>query len=732
MRIRNLKMRTVIISIVAISVAIGISVLCFLAAYNSNETLKNKINDNMSTYLNAQQSAIEKFVKDSEEKLVLYSKNPLIEDFLNEDAADLKKMGVEYGKTRDEVKDSFPKFNEGDYKTVNYIEDHFKSFKQVQEYTLDYYGHLSNWEGLYVGNMETRAIAYSVPAVIGKVFRSNAEKRQELLDELKKAGVGGVYNAGIIVSPGTGKLCLSMYSPVSFDENGNPVGYVGAGVFNTELEKILSENEITGIEDKFFYMFNYDTGILFIDTHYVTEKDRDEHIAKEITNPILVEVRNRMNNGELEGHFEFENDDYNDGKAVVVNYTGIPGHEWAIVLTAEKDALYAASNKNLRNMLILGAVAFVLIILLVAVSITFLTKPLAGVTTAIKDLGKLRLKKNPMVIKRAKDRNEVGQIAHEIEVLRVSLSGIVDTIKGCSSSLDSSAGNMDLNSRDLLSYVTDNTATTQELASSLSSTGSIIDEVNGSIRRMKDLVDQAVSSVKNGSEQSENLLVAAESMEQKTSETLSESRKNIIENKKAIEEVMVKLRALSKINTFVNDILSIATQTKLLSLNASIEAARAGEQGKGFAVVATEIGTLANNTSSAAQKIQDITRLTNESIDDTVKCFDELNDYLESDIMVKFEEINSEAQNNNKITSELIDNINEINRNVLEFKQFVNELVSQMDDIRTLSEQNSAGIDDIVSKNEKTSNIAENMAGSAGNNKDNAKALGEIITKFTM
>ena len=63
------------------------------------------------------------------------------------------------------------------------------------------------------------------------------------MDELKKAGLGGVYNAGIIVSPGTGKLCLSMYSPVSFDSEGNPIGYVGAGVFNTELEKVLTGNK---------------------------------------------------------------------------------------------------------------------------------------------------------------------------------------------------------------------------------------------------------------------------------------------------------------------------------------------------------------------------------------------------------------------------------------------------------------------------------------------------------
>ena len=73
------------------------------------------------------------------------------------------------------------------------------------------------------------------------------------------------------------------------------------------------------------------------------------------------------------------------------------------------------------------------------------------------------------------------------------------------------------------------------IASSLTSTGSIVDEVNTNIRRMNNLVDNAVKSVNNGTEQSENLLAAAETMEQKASDTLSESRKNIVENKKTIE-----------------------------------------------------------------------------------------------------------------------------------------------------------------------------------------------------
>ena len=53
----------------------------------------------------------------------------------------------------------------------------------------------------------------------------------------------GLYDAGIIVSPASGKLVLSMYCPV-FDEDGKTiVGYVGGGPFVEGLEKILHRIE---------------------------------------------------------------------------------------------------------------------------------------------------------------------------------------------------------------------------------------------------------------------------------------------------------------------------------------------------------------------------------------------------------------------------------------------------------------------------------------------------------
>jgi methyl-accepting chemotaxis protein len=75
---------------------------------------------------------------------------------------------------------------------------------------------------------------------------------------------------------------------------------------------------------------------------------------------------------------------------------------------------------------------------------------------------------------------------------------------------------------------------------------------------------------------------------------------------KSLDEKINNARDVENIGKLTQTILDIASQTNLLSLNASIEAARAGEAGKGFAVVAGEISNLADNSSNTAKEIQEI------------------------------------------------------------------------------------------------------------------------------
>ena len=311
---KKFRMKTLIITIVTVTTAVALGLLCVLASINSNSQLENKVNENMSTYLDAQTNAVEEFVANSEQKLKLYAQNKIIADLINENAAD--------------ANTELPAFNDETYNTKAYYTDNYPSYTAAQQYTMDYAATLGNWEGLYVGNLETRILSYSVPPVIGRVLRPDPAKVKDLMD-LMSADLNGVYNAGIIVSPGTGQLCLSMYCPVLQD--GKMIGYVGAGVFHSDLENLLTSFQLQGTSSSNFYMLNTSTKITFTDTE-VSADQKDSVIAQETTRPVLLEVINQIGKTGDRGQFEFK--DPNSGKTLMVNYKKVAGKDWALVITA--------------------------------------------------------------------------------------------------------------------------------------------------------------------------------------------------------------------------------------------------------------------------------------------------------------------------------------------------------------------------------------------------------------
>jgi methyl-accepting chemotaxis protein len=96
---------------------------------------------------------------------------------------------------------------------------------------------------------------------------------------------------------------------------------------------------------------------------------------------------------------------------------------------------------------------------------------------------------------------------------------------------------------------------------------------------------------------------------------------------------MEEARVVEQISGLAQNIAGIADQTNLLALNAAIEAARAGEHGRGFAVVAEEVRKLAEDSASAVNSIQALTRQVELALDNLLENTSSILEFINKDII---------------------------------------------------------------------------------------------------
>ena len=282
---------------------------------------------------------------------------------------------------------------------------------RAQKHTEEYYGRLKNWEGLYIGEWNTHVIAHSDENIVGMTTREG-EPLKELQDAMLERG--GLYNAGIIVSPASGKLILSLYCPV-YDYDGETIlGYVGGGPFVEELRGLLAPAEKQGAS---YYMINVNTNMCLL-------AQDEAMIATEIQDKLLLSVVQRINEGQGEqiGDIEYYDDEQG---ASVAAYQYISDYGWALISCNSEADIYADINQNMDMLAYICVAAVIIIVILCWVVIRVSTRPLKHVEKAIVQLEQMNLEKDPMLDKYIDGKSEVGQIATAIDSLYDSIEDLL-------------------------------------------------------------------------------------------------------------------------------------------------------------------------------------------------------------------------------------------------------------------------------------------------------------------
>lgn len=678
---KNFKLSTTIT--VTISVVVAVCMLgLFLFANNSMTTVMKKNSmDNMKTSLESRQKVIEDYVNNAEDQLVSYSK------------------GIEIVKLLENPTDS-------------------EIQKKAQKYTEDYYKELSGWEGIYAGEPNTHVIVHNNPKIVGMTTRKG-EALKQLQDAMKESD--RLYNAGIIVSPASKKLTLSMYCPVY--KGDEMIGYVGGGPFGEQLQKSLDALKVEGLDNASFTMINTKTNT------YIFSKD-SKKIAKEIKDPMLLNISESAKKGAGNQVHEIDYKDA-DGKDCVGVYRVLNDRGWAVVMTDTEDEIFAMANTNRNTLGFICLGSFLLIMLLTYVVIRFCLNPLKVAENAILNLKDLKLNKDEKIEKYVNGKSEIGHIATAIDSLYRTFDAIIDTLNSCSVSLLKSAEKITSSSEELYDCVGDNAATVEQVVAGVTLTEEAVEQVGKEIGRISELVSDVGRKVSDGSERSEELIQEVQKMKDTANQSLDANREKMVWNENNIEKAMKELQSLSRINEMVDRILEITSQTNLLSLNASIEAARAGEAGKGFAVVASEIGNLALSSSETATEIQTICKDANKNIDYVRQCFVSILDYWKTDVTKQFTdfiEMSNEYSTSIGSIEELIRGIQNVTDSV---SDGVVAICNQMERVEGATEENSQGMERIIDKIETTKTSAEAISSVTHENQKNAEEIRDIVKKFT-
>ncbi len=178
--------------------------------------------------------------------------------------------------------------------------------------------------------------------------------------------------------------------------------------------------------------------------------------------------------------------------------------------------------------------------------------------------------------------------------------------------------------------------------------------------------------------------------------------------KEAVEDMKVLEEYTQNMQSIIDLITSVASQTSLLSLNASIEAARAGEAGRGFAVVATEISNLANQTQDATVKITEVIQNVSSKLQIAVEAVGELMDsnrrqsesaVQASDSFGMIAESTNRVNEQSTYLSDAVSRLSEANSGIVESVQTISAIVQEVtahsQETYTVSDRNTGIVQEV-------------------------------------
>lgn len=483
-----------------------------------------------------------------------------------------------------------------------------KLLNRSQKYTEDFAAVKGIFEGLYIATPDTHVLTHTSLDAVGMTTRTGESLAQFQETILARQQL---TNLGIMKSPGTGSMILSMYCPIF--EGQECIGYVGAGVYADRLMDVLLDLDIKGLPNSEYVFLNVENGV------YLYHQDK-ELLNTETEDSGYLEIIRRIQEDKDSENSTYSYEDSNGVEQLVV-YKYLKDRGWVFMVRDSVAEVYGAVS-SVRVVVGLICAAVTAAIILITLLVLYRQgKELMAVESAIGHLGDLDLSADRelepfygrtdeigliaqtthnMCVCLRKTIEDIGRILGEmaegniavdvekneayylgdfrvlsdsLKTIRSNLLHVMHEISSVASQVDAEAYQVSAGMQTLSQGSMEQSASIDSLVSHMSE---LTEQIKGSAARCGDaseLVDKANGYASEADAKMAQLAAATQNLDQSS----------------------------MQIGGIIKTIEDIAFQTNILALNAAVEAARAGTVGKGFSVVAEEVRSLAAKSAEAAK-----------------------------------------------------------------------------------------------------------------------------------
>lgn len=477
-----------------------------------------------------------------------------------------------------------------------------------------------------------------------------------------------------------------------FAEDGTSIGIVGMDIDFSQITDLVDETKV--YQSGYAFLTDASAAVMY-------HKNADEGTK-------LSDL-----DSSLSKSADFIGDDGNQGKTMDYSYKNVNkkfafynlDNGMKLVLSAPVSEIYAEAYGLAKLIIIAMVVAFVLSAVIGVIIDTGMTRPIRQLTAVIEQTAKLDFRPTKEGGKLRKQKDEIGNMATKIHIMRKKLREMMRDLQQTQQVLESNAEDLNHLMKQNSAYAEDNSAATQELAAGMEETSANAAHIVENVGIMRESSDNIQRLAEDGEKNSGQIQERAGEMERISTESRHKTDQMYAVMKQKTDAAVEQAKSVQKINALTDNIKQISSQTNLLALNANIEAARAGEAGRGFAVVASEIGDLATQTLDTVSTIDEIVGEVNSSVSNMTECLTTIMEFLEQTVLGDYEHFAQVGEQYHADADTFQQIMQQTKEAVDALEQHIGEISSTVSEINSMVEQSTDGISGIAEKSGSTQNL---------------------------